>query len=375
MFENETFEAISERIASRLKQDIDLYEGSLCYEMLAPVALELETIYRGFDTVNNALKITSADRDNLIELAKPYGLTPFEATHAVIEAQFTLSEGYSAEIGQGFQVNGVFYTITSKEDDNKFLLTCNEAGTVGNISYGNLLPTFSMNGFLTASVVRIVIPGEDVEDTEEFRARFITELSSKAYGFNHIQYINTVNEIDGVGDCKIIRCPRGSGSVDVYIISTLYEKASEELVEQVQNTLRPLDTSDLDNCGTGLVDIGHDTIVKTAEEVVVNISFSLTLAEGTEYSQIQEEVKNKLDEYLKELNRSWGDKNHFEELFKHKPEYFYLTAQINRIGSILLDIEGVTDYDNTSILLNGNNENLSLEFNQIFKLGDVTNAN
>ncbi len=51
MFESITFESIIKRMLSKIPSDMDKREGSIIYDALAPVALELQLMYIELDNI------------------------------------------------------------------------------------------------------------------------------------------------------------------------------------------------------------------------------------------------------------------------------------------------------------------------------------
>lgn len=368
MFEDRDYLTILEEMMNSTRNDVDKSEGSLLWESLAATAIEFEVLYQALDeTLKNAF-ITTADRDNLIKHAETYNLVPYSATYAVVQADFICDEGVSIEIGSRFTYNQIFYTVIEKVNNVKYNLRCEQAGTIGNRNFGQLLPVFSLQGFRSANITALLIPGEEVEETETFRQRVIQAIAGEAFGGNALDYIQEVNAIAGIGDCKIIRCPRGEGSVDVIIVDSNFGVASEELVEQAQEALRPLDKTvppEIDNCGTGVVPIGHDTIVRSATGVDLKINFQLLFDPGYSYENVKEEVETQFKAYLTDLIKNWGDTNNYEESIQKNYDERFISIQINKIGSILFDIPGIHDYVQGSIKINGSSEDIDLQFDEI----------
>lgn len=368
MFEDIDFSSILTEMMNTARNDVDKSEGSLLWESLAATAREFEVVYEALQrTINNAF-ITTADREHLEKHADTYNIYPYSASYAVVQADFICDEGVSIEIGSQFTYNQIFYTVIEKVSNVKYNLRCNEPGTIGNRTYGQLLPVFSLPGFRSSNITALLIPGEEVEDTEDFRQRVIQAISGKAFGGNALDYIQKVNAVAGVGDCKIIRCPRGEGTVDVLIIDSEFKPASEELVELVQNTLRPLDITgppDIDNCGTGVAPIGHDTIVKSAKGVELKVNFQLVLEDGYTYENVKEEIEQALKDYCAELSKNWGDTKHYQESIQKDYTQRFISIQINKVGSILFGVPGVHDYVQGSISINGSTEDIDLNFDEI----------
>lgn len=376
MFEDKTFLSILEDMMNTTRTDVDKSEGSLLWESLASTAMEFEVVYQSLDEVIKNAFIISADREHLIKHADTYNLVPYSATNAVVQADFICDEGVSIEIGSKFTYNQIFYTVIEKINNVKYNLRCDEAGTIGNRNFGQLLPVFSLQGFRSANITALLIPGEEEEETEIFRKRVIQAIAGEAFGGNPLDYIQKVNSVAGVGDCKIIRCPRGEGSVDVIIVDANFGIASEELVEEVQEVLRPLDIigpPKIDNCGTGIVPIGHDTIVRSAKGIDLKINFQLIFDDGYNYPNVKDQVEQELKDYLKSLISDWGDTNNYEESIQKNYEDRFITIQINKVGSILFNIPGIHDYVQGSISINDSNKDLSLKFDEIPVLKEAVN--
>ncbi len=377
MFEEKDYLTVLAEMMDVTRTDVDKSEGSILWESLAATAYEFEIVYKALEkTIKNAF-ITTADREHLIRHADTYNLVPYSSTYAVVQADFICDEGVSIEIGSRFTYNQIFYTVIEKVSDVKYNLRCEEAGTIGNRTFGQLLPVFSLQGFRSANITALLIPGEEVEETEAFRKRVIQAIAGKSYGWNDLQYVQEVNAIAGVGDCKIIRCPRGKGTVDVIIVDSNFSPASDELVEQAQEILRPLDIEgppEIDKCGTGLVAIGHDTLVRSATGVELKVNFQLIFEPEYTYENVKDDVENALKEYFVELTRKWGDTNNFQDSIQKNYDQRFISIQINKIANILFDIPGIHDYVQGSIYINGSNTDLDLNFDEIPILKEAVNG-
>ncbi len=376
LIEDGDYLSIISQMLEDARNDVDKSEGSLLWEALSATANEFVVAFSGFKPyVDNSI-ISTADREHLLKHAETYFLKPYDPTFAVVEAEFICDEGVSVDIGSKFTYNTIFYTVTEKISDTTYHLQCDEAGTIGNRNFGQLLPVFSLQGFRSANITRLLIPGEDEEDTEAFRERLKRAIAGEAFGGNLLDYIEKVNSIGGVGDCKIIRCPRGAGTVDVILVDADYNVATPELVQKVQDELRPLDITEppeLDNCGTGLVPIGHDTIVRSATGVDLKVNFQLIFDDGYSYENVKDEVENSIKAYFHDLIVGWGDINNYDDAIQKRYSDRFITIQINRIGSLLFDIKGIHDYVQGSISINGSNEDLNLNFDEIPVLKEAVN--
>lgn len=375
MYEDQTYLTIMERILGRAPTDLDKAEGSLLWESAGPAGREFELVYMALDKlIRNAYPMT-ADREHLIRYADTYNMAPYPATKAVLKAEFVVKDNAPVENGSLFQTDDLFYRVVERLSDTEYRIECETPGAVGNRRYGQLLPAPNrLKGFQSARIIELLIPGEDEEDTEEFRARFKRSFNSKAYGWNKAQYVEYVTALPGVGDCKILRCPRGKGTVDVVIVDSLYGKPTDENVAAVQEALRPLDVTgppEIDNCGLGAVAIGHDTIVYGARERPVEVGLRLTYAPGYDWEAVNTLVEEAVSGILADLRSQWGEKNFYTKNNRADPTETFLTVRLSAVERALLDIPGVTDYDRYATTINGAAANLELEWDEIPVLKEV----
>lgn len=381
MYESEVYLNIMERCLNRCRDDLAKHEGSILWEALGPVAQELELVYNAFDLLQSINYPTTANRSYLVRWAESFSVTPFDPTPAILQAEFIVKNDKEIPIGSRFIIDGLFYKVVERETDRLYKIECEENGTIGNRYFGQLLPIDYVQGFESAQIVGLLIPGEDEEDTEEFRARFKRHLNNKSFGWNEAQYIEETTALQGVGDCKVLRCPRGKGTVDVIIIDSEYNAPSAELIESVQQTLHPKDPKippEIDTCGLGLTAIGHDVLVYGVREREIEIGLSLTLKEGYSFEDINTLIEEKIEEYFLELKKDWGNKDHYADPITERwdPHKRFITIYLSQIERALLEIDAILDYDRFASEINhiSGEVSLDLEFDEIPVLKGVYNS-
>lgn len=353
MYENQTFEIIINRLLSRIPDTFDRREGSIIYDTLAPFAKELEKAYIALDTIiTEAFPITSS-REYLLLNALGYYMSPYEATHAVHIAECIFyDENKEVEIGSRFSQNTLTFETIQNLGNNQYLLRCEQAGELGNDAYGIILPIANVNGLKSAKIIGLSIPGTDEESTESFRERFSSKFGEEAFGGNYQDYKNKVNALQGVGGCKIIRCPNDEVTkVDVVIIDSQFNKPNKDVIDYVQETLHPLlpDYTEpvIENSGVGLTPIGHVVTVKPVEEVSLDITLHLDYMEGSNYGTLGSQIEEAIEQYLlEECRKKWARTD-------------YIIVRISGIENAVLNVDGVIDIRDTEI--NGSLENISLD--------------
>ena len=245
-----------------------------------------------------------------------------------------------------------------------------------------------------------MIPGENEEDTEVFRQRYLNSLKSRAFGGNKADYIEKVNAIPGVGGVRVYRAWNSDiapstlippeqveqwlnglknvppnvelwlqtvfhagknslltvgGTVKVVIIDSTFSAPSETLVDQVQTVLDPIQNA---GEGDGLAPIGHVVKVFPVGTTTVDLSFAMYFQRGWGWEDVRPNAEQAIQEYFTELAHGWADSD--------EP----LIVRVSRVESRLLNVPGILDVAATK--LNGKAENLILPMDTIPIVGTVT---
>lgn len=364
MFESETTDVIRKRMLQRVPVSIDKREGSVIYDATAPAAVELELLYAAVDYFLKNTFGDTAERDFLIERAKERGIYPYPASAATIRVIGTPSD-VDIPIGTRFSYDDVNYTITSKLDAaGAYEAICETAGTVGNKPEGSLIPIDYITGLQNVKCAEVLILGEDEEDTESFRTRYLASFNTQAYGGNIQDYQEKVSAIPGVGGVKVYPVWNGGGTVKVVFSSSENTVPSEELVKNVQEVLDPIPYQQL---GVGIAPIGHRVTVERAKESAINIGLKITFNGGETFSARMNDIKIVIQNYFSELNSGWQDT---EVVTSSAFENRGIIARISQIESRLLRESYVQDISHTT--LNGAEENIELPNDALATIGAIT---
>jgi uncharacterized phage protein gp47/JayE len=378
MFENDTYNNILERALRNVPSTVDKREGSIIFDTLSPIALELANIYMSMDAILDSAFAETATRQYLILIAKERGLSPEEATPARLKAEFNFrvyNEEYDGEyvqIGDRFNLDSLNYkvieqltndtgsTITVTDSDGNSIkvakgevipgvweVECETAGTEGNKHLGTLLPITTIEGLTKAEATEVLILGEDAEDTETFRQRYFDSINNDAFGGNRADYIKWVKEMDGVGQVKVKRGSKG-GAVTVIITATDGGAASKTLINTVKEALDPSATA---GQGDGIVPIGHNVTVKTVSLKTVDVDFSnIELEADADKTSISSQITETLQAYASEINDKWESSSELK---------IYAAQALARC----LDIEGVVNIE--YVEFNGGDSYIKLSEEQI----------
>ena len=353
MFENMTFDVLMARMLSKVPDTLDKREGSIIYDAIAPVAVELAETYIQLDTVLNESFADTQSREYLIRRVAERGLTPTPATKAVLKGEFTPST-LGLKMNARFNLDDLNYSVIKKISDGVYELECETAGTVGNEKFGNIIPIDYISGLETAKITELLVPGEDEEDTEVLRKRYFDSFEKNPYGGNITDYIEKTNSLPGVGSTKVTPAWNGGGTVLLTILDSEFYPASSTLIQNVQTAIDPRG----DASGVGIAPIGHVVTVRTADTVAVNVSSQYIFSDGFSFTTAKPKIEQIIKNYLLEVRSDWA-----------KNDYSVVrTLQVE--ARLLNGVDGLLDVVKTK--LNGKQENLMLGTYEIPVLGVVS---
>ncbi|MBQ4249098.1 MAG: baseplate J/gp47 family protein [Clostridia bacterium] len=400
MYENETYDALLERMISRAlsaRPGIDSREGSLLWLAHAPAAAELVNVYIALEAILSETFADTASRDFLILRASERGIVPREAEPAHLEVYITPGE-LSLPKGARFSIGDFNYVLTGERGGGYWEIECETAGEAGTSPAGDVIPIEYIDGLLSCRVTGVIIPGRDEEPTESIRARYMKSLKESPFGGNRADYREKIGALPGVGGVKVYRAwnaglspasfvpPEGTeewisaqgapediahwlravygasseglltvgGTVRVVIIGSEYASPSEALLNSVQMAVDPKEGS---GEGLGLAPIGHVVTVEGVGERAVSAGVRVQLSDGFVWEDVREYAENAVKAYFRSLCEGWADSD--------EP----LTVRVSQIETRLLSIEGIVDV--TSCEINGAGENLTLGADEIPVFGGL----
>ena len=393
MYEAQTYEAILARMLQKalsINSNLDTREGSLVWYGDAPAAVELQNLYIALDTVLNETFADTATRPYLILRAAERGLSPQPASPAILQMAITPTTLF-LPLNTRFSIGELNYYVSADRGSGNYELTCETAGEAGNNYTGTVIPIEYVDGLETCKITSVLVPGEDEEDTELFRQRYLNSLNAQAFGGNQIDYIEKVNAIPGVGGVKVYRAWNGNlkpanmippkeaeawieglsgvpepvklwldtvyaaaknnmftvgGTVKLVVINSTFTVPSPTLVEQVQTAVDPLQNA---GEGVGIAPIGHVVRVEGVQEETVDLGFALYYQRGWSWEDVSGYVTEAINGYFLELAQSWADQDEA------------LVVRISQIESRLLGITGILDIANTTINEKDANHTLALD--------------
>lgn len=353
MFEHISQEQLLDDALEMVKSNVDKREGSIIWDALSPHTIQLYELYLSMEGMLQEMFGDTASREFLIRLCKDRGISPYSAEKAILKGTFNLD----VPIGSRFSLDIHNYAVTEKISFGVFKLECETPGMIGNNYFGPLIPIEYIDGLTNAELTELLIPGEDEEDTESLRKRYLDSFEALAYGGNRKDYLDKVHELQGIGGVKAYRIREGIYNVKLVVLDATYNVPSSTLLESLQTAIDPVTNQ---GEGLGIAPIGHTVLVEGVSNTVININFpNITFDEGFEWADVEIDVQQMVDDYLLELKKTWENSSP-------------LVLRIVHLESRMLEINGIIDVQNTTI--NGTASNFTLDNDSIPKRGEVTNV-
>lgn len=333
MFEDKTYENILNDMLSRVPSDVDKREGSIIYDALAPAAYELAQVYF---SLNNFIDLVSGDTavgEYLDRVVADYGITRKQATNAIRK----IETDKKIELGTRWGIEDIYYTVTEKITDTAYKAICSKTGTIGNI-YNGTLQTLDNITNVAAILTDIIESGADEETDNNLRERFYAQIQKPATSGNVDNYKNWALEVEGVGDVKVFPLANGPGTVKLLVVDSnmnIDETLEEKVFKHIEE-VRP---------------IGVQVIVESPISRVIDVSANIVIDTDTTLESVTNKFTENFINYLKGIT--------FET---------YIVSYA-KVGSILLNTEGVLDY--SYLKLNNGISNITINEDEMAIAGEI----
>ena len=322
--DDNSFEKIMDRcLGNKILENVDKRQGSIIYDALAPICLELAEAYVKMDIMEEQTFLTTATGINLDKRAFDYGLSRTPATNALRIAEFKKykmdSDGNFVHDDKGNKIlidmditEGARFTLPEDSSitfeyigktDGYNILKCEQTGTKGNEHVGTILPLIPIKNLIEAKITSTYKPAEDEETDEELRRRVIDSINYSSFGGNIEDYIEKVNAIDGVGNTKVFPAWQYNGSVLLSIVDPIFNPITDEFAKNLKEQIDPDEDT---GQGVGIAPIGHYVTITTPAKKYVNISMSVELMNTATLETIKEDIERKISEYFETVRKSFG---------------------------------------------------------------------
>ncbi|THF78020.1 baseplate J/gp47 family protein [Cohnella fermenti] len=351
--QDQTEEAIMDRMLARLPADVDKSEGSFFWDALAPIAYELfnsavwaqEVLRRGFASTTFGAYLDLRGEEHGIarrEAQKATGSVKITGAEGTVIPAGTLlaTEADSATNSASVEFATDADMAIGPSGTALVAVTAAEAGARGNVAaLAVKLTMIAIAGVTAVSNEAAMSGGSDIESDEELLVRLLAKIRQPATSGNAAQYRQWALEVPGVGDARVFPLWDGPGTVKLVLADAQRLPANSALVEETRDyveSVRP---------------IGATVTVAPAAAKTVNVAATVSLAAGYSLQEVKDSYEALVADYFRET------------VFKNS----YVSNA--KLGTLLLGVPGVLDY--SELTVNGAATNAPLADEEIPVLGSV----
>lgn len=345
LFEGLTYGDVLGRILDRMdKTKLQTREGSYAYDQAAPIAMELWRLYLTLDELVHAFYIDEYSGPYLDAHAKLFAMARREGTKAHCEIDLTGRDGVTIPAGTAFFTEdglefGLTSDVTLVKGKGLGLLRGAKVGQAYNVPAESVTQVLRSIPGLDSFTAGEAEGGTDPEDDEALFRRIDERRKRPPTSGNPDHYRQWALSVDGVGDVKVTRVWRGPGTVKVLICG--YDRL-------------PVDGTVVERCAAYIETqrpIGAQVTVISAAACPVRVAARVILTASASHAAVRDRLRELVQAYLAEA------------AFRETVVY------ANRIGALLMSIDGVVDYG--SLTVNGLEGNLILDADSVPVLEEV----
>lgn len=327
-------------------------EGTFQFDCFSTNAIEFAKV---------ELELAEAYRANFAQTSWGEYLDMRSAEHGLVRRSANFAIGTLTVYGNGTVPAGSLFATDSGNrfvsvnevlvaDEATIDIVAVKAGSAGNVAAGSITKIpLSIAGINSCLNAEATYDGYDAETDETLRERLLDKVRHPATSGNPYEYVQWALEVVGVGAARCVRCPYGPGTVKVVIVDSNFEPANSELIERVYehlNQRRPV----------GIVD--GQLFVVSALPVVVNVAADIS------GSIDLDAFRQGLQEYFTKLIK--------RNLTNYQQSTSGGVISVAQIGSVILLAGGADTYDLDSLLVNGSNDDITLDVEQLPTVGEIT---
>lgn len=276
------------------------------------------------------------------------------ATIEIVAGSGTINEGdlFATKSGIVFEATE---TVTV-EDGDTVEVQCTTTGTTGNVAADTITQVpVTIAGISSFTNPSPATGGTDDETDADYLERFLDNLQYPDNGCNAQAYINWATSVDGVGRAKCFPLANGDNTVEICVTGTDMGVPSQTVVDAVQEYIDPNENGD----GVGKAPVGAVCTATGATAKNINISATLTIADGFVAADVRTAVTAAFAAYLKDIS------------FKRTSIDSYQTyVSYAKIGECIMTTDGVLDY--SGLTVNSGTSSVQLTDREVPVLGTVT---
>lgn len=323
-------------------------------DFFVAIAMVLETLWDAIAAVYNMLMDLSNWPLELLKIFC-YERRNIKYKEASVSSDYLTVKGdFSLSVGDLFQTDGgIIFKVTAAIEDTKGVASvpveCTTAGVVGNVAANTIVKMpVTLTGVTSVTNESAFTNGYDEEGKAAYLERYYNDLRKPITSANIYHYESWATSITGVKKARVLSCWNGANTVKVIIINSNSQPASDELVATVQKYIDPNSSG----TGAGQAPVGAYCTVVSATSLDINVSATITYETGADKTTVNNTITANISSYLAEIA--------FDKTY----------VSYAKIGTIILETDGVEDY--SSLLINSGGSNVSIADTQVAVLKTTT---
>lgn len=338
---------IHTRMLTNISDEYDKARGNYIYDVTKPPAIEFAKQQQEVSKVQDKLDIENLSGDELTRTV--YQRTGVErklATRATTTVIISGTAGITVHVGELVGTETLTYSVIEEVKLNEsgfghVRVQCNEFGSIGNVP-ANTIKNFpvSIEGLVNVYNPDPVVNGYDEETDNDLRQRYYDKLQRPGKAGNKYHYREWALEVAGTGDAKVFPRYKGPLTMKVVVIDANKLPASAQLVEEVRVHIEkemPFGVEDL--------------LIISAVALPINLTVKLSIMPGYTEEVALTNIKKNITKHLKEIA--------FKTTF----------VSYAKIGALIIDSDGVLDYQN--LFINGLSSNVVIPDESVAIMGGV----
>lgn len=352
-----------------LDDDFDKSTGSFAYDILKPPSekfADLRDRIREVDEKRSIYNLKDKELDDFVAQFTP--IRRHEATFA--NGDVVITGKPKTKVPKGTLVGNVsqaYETVKTGELNDEgvgvFHVTSVVEGKDGNVDIGgiNMFPV-TINGLETVYNKKPFKNGFEEESDDSLRIRYFNYINLPVTSGNRFHYLYWAKQITGVGLVRIQSLWDGDNTVKLVLTDSNGQPAGDDLVKKVQDYIDPIGEIISEEAGYtkwgrgfGEAPVGAFCTVISAKPINVRIEANIRLKPNYTI----EEVEN---EFVVKMANRFSDIALDEE---------YNVISLAKVGCIILGLEGVVDYDASSLKINGKQENIIVGVDEVAIFDEV----
>lgn len=346
MYENNSEEALKEKMLNSIDSGISKSEGYFVYDAIAPSAKIMGEYYRALDTVlklifgEPASEVPKEDYDRFIDQdAARHGLQRKQGGFSTGEVTFTgIDNSIINENSIVQTIEGLKYKVISQGKIVNGKCTVGikamEIGSKYNVAPNTIVQIpININGIISVSNLNSTAGGTDRETSEELLNRIKSKEREESCSGNIHDYEKWAMEVSGVEYVKVKPLWNGNGTVKIIVAGENGAQLDDTIIKNVKEYIDPQD-----GYGAGKAPIGATVTVTSVTPIKIDVKIQgLIIEDKFSLEDVKLNIRKSIEAYFQKVPIGG-------------------VVKINAAEAVIMMTEGVNDL--TLIKMNDQTQNI-----------------